>query len=198
MFIIYFVGFSRAFGFGEQYILALNLVNLITDPVWDALGAIPKIAKIDISQSRFNYKKALKYSAIITGIYTLVCIVLFFSLSKLYDIVLTIGLVYLSIQLLDFIVNIFKSNLQIFLQLEHSALKSTIIHVGCKFLRTILSVVILSPYNTNIAQIICGVLGLSAYLILRFKYFKLNEEGVLVSKVLKKDISQNFDTEQNE
>ena len=78
MLVTYLFGYSSVFSFGGEYVVALNFVNLITDPQWDALEAMDKIAKIDISNSEYNYKKALKNSAVISSTYCLSSIVLFF------------------------------------------------------------------------------------------------------------------------
>ena len=85
MFIVYLFGYSTAFSFGAEFVIALNFVNLITDPQWDALDAIGKIAKIEISNSNYNYKKALQHSALVTTFYVSTSIILFFSLFKLYN-----------------------------------------------------------------------------------------------------------------
>lgn len=188
MLLIYLFGFSAAFSFGAEFAVALNFVNLITDPQWDALGAIGKIAKIEISQSTYNYKRALKFSSVISVFYIMTSLVMFFSLFWVYDLILVIGLIYLFIQIADMLLNIVKANLQSFMQLEYSATKSTIINIVCKSIRTLLSLLIISPYNTNIAQIISGSLSLLLFAILRYKYFKLDKDGKLVRKLSKEKI----------
>ena len=99
MLIVYLFGYSTAFSFGSEFIVTLNFVNLITDPQWDAVEAINKIAKIEISNSNYNYKKALIKSTVITLFYIATSIILFFSLFKVYNAVLYIGLIYIAIQL---------------------------------------------------------------------------------------------------
>ncbi len=187
MLLIYLFGFSKAFSFGEEYFVAINFVNLVTDPQWDALSAINKIAKIDISKSCYNYKSAIKRSAAITAFYIAICIILFFSLFKVYDVVLEIGIIYLTIQIADYIVNTEKSNVQTFLQLEYSPTKATLRNLTCKAIRTVMSIFIISPFNTNIAQISCGVLGLIIFEIFRFRNFKLDKEGTLQRKIVTKE-----------
>ena len=54
-FLIFLFGLSNALKFDEKYIIALNFVALITDTQWDSFEAISTVAKIDISQGRFNY-----------------------------------------------------------------------------------------------------------------------------------------------
>ncbi len=182
MLLIYLFGFRKAFSFGEEYYIAISFLNLITDPLWDALSVIDKIAKIKISQSNYNYKKALKNSTIITLFYIAIGIILYFSLFKVYNVILKIGLIYLSIEVADFIVNIFKSNIQAYLQLEYSPTKTTTITLISKGLRTILSTFLATPFNTNIAQISCGLLGLVLFMIIRYKNYKINVDGFLVRK----------------
>ena len=188
MLVIYLFGYSKAFGYGEEYVTALNFVNLITDPQWDALGGINKIAKIEISQNCYNYKKALKHSALVTLFYTLTSTVLFFSLFKVYNVVLWIGGVYLAIQISDMLLNSVKANIQTYLQLEFSPTITTIIYVVCKSVRTVLSIIIMNAFNTNIAQLVCGVLGLILFEIFRFKYFKCDKEGILKKKQIENEI----------
>lgn len=182
MLIIYLFGFRLAFSFGQEYYIALSFINLITDPIWDAVVAIPKIAKIDISQSCFNYRKALKMSAAISIFFIAVGIVCFFSLFKVYKAVLTIGIIYLVIQIADIFMNILKGNLQTFMQLEYSPTKATIIGLLSKVIRTILAVFLFTPFNTDIAQISCGFIALVLFLIIRFRNFKMDKEGFLIRK----------------
>lgn len=182
MLLIYLFGFKIAFGFGEEYYIAISLVTLISDPLFDATSIIGKIAKIDISQSCYNYKKALKYSSIINACYCALGIILFFALFKFYNVRLEIGLIYLSIQIADILQSSLNINLQTFMQLEYSPFKATLINLLKKGLRTLLTVVIFSPFNTDIAQITCEILGLLIYLMLRYRNFKLDENGFLIKK----------------
>ena len=182
MLVTYLFGYSSVFSFGGEYVVALNFVNLITDPQWDALEAMDKIAKIDISNSENNYKKALKNSAVISSTYCLSSIVLFFALFKTYKVVLTIGLIYLAIQIADMLLEVFLSNLQPFLQIEYSPTKSTIISLVSKILRALISILWVNPYNTNVGQIGIDILIVVAFFIMRFRNFKLSNDGTLVRK----------------
>lgn len=194
MFIIYLIGLRRVFGFGAEYAVALNFAALVTDPQWDAIGTIAKISKIDISQSKYNYKTGLKNSAVVIMFYACTSIILFFSLASVYDVVLKIGVIYLAIQVADMVINIFQTNLQPFMLLEYSSIKTTVLGLGYKGIRTILSLVILNPYNTNIGQIIAAVIGLAAFLYLRFRHYRLDKEGFLVRKL---EDFQKFDKKKN-
>ena len=126
--------------------------------------------------------------------YACTSIILFFSLASVYDVVLKIGVIYLAIQVADMVINIFQTNLQPFMLLEYSSIKTTVLGLGYKGIRTILSLVILNPYNTNIGQIIAAVVGLVAFLYLRFKHYRLDKEGFLVRKL---EDFQKFDKKKN-
>lgn len=191
MLIVYLFGYSTAFSFGTEYVVALNLVNLITDPQWDALDAISKIAKIEISNSNYNYKKALKCSAAITLFYVATSVILFFSLFKIYNAVLTIGLIYLAIQVADMLLNILQANIKTFMQLEYSPIISTIIYIIGKVIRTVLAVAIINPFNTNISQIVADFVIVACFLFPRFKCFKLDKDGFLIKKVKAKPTDNN-------
>ncbi len=191
MFIIYFFGYSRAFGFGSEYVTALNLVNLITDPQWDALNAINKIAKIDISKSEYNYKKSLINSSLISAFYIGISITLFFGLFKTYKVVLSIGLIYLAVQIFDMLMNIVTANIKTYLQLEFSPTRCTIYNLVIKVIRTVLILSIFSPFNTDIGQIAGGLLSLTIFMIIRLKYYKKDKEGYLAPKLDAKSLKEN-------
>lgn len=182
MLLIYLFGFKIAFGFGKEYYIAISFVTLITDPLFDSTSIIGKIAKIDISQSNYNYKKALKYSLIINICYCVLGIVFFFALFKFYGVILEIGLILLFIQLADIMVSTIELNIQVFLQIEYSPFKSTTIHLLTKGIRTLLTIIIFSPYNTDIAMISNDILCTILYLVLRFRNFKVDKNGFLVKK----------------
>lgn len=179
MLIVYLFGYRSAFSFGAEYVVSLNFVNLITDPQWDAVDAISKIAKIEISNSTYNYKKALRNSCAITIFYVATSIILFFSLSKVYNVVLTIGLIYLAFQIADLLLNILQANIKTFMQLEFSPIVATGIYIVGKIVRTVLAVAIMNPYNTSISQIVADVVIVACFMFPRFKFFKLNKTGLL-------------------
>lgn len=181
-FITYFVGYSNAFVAGEKYIVAINLVNLVTDPQWDATEAISKIAKIDLSRGTFNFKSAIKKSAILTFGYVCSSVVLFFALFKAYGATLWIGVVCLSIQVADMLVDIFIPNIRAFLQLEFSAVLVTTINLVIMVLRALFSVLVVSPFNTNIAQIGFDIIALVVFTSIVMRFFKLSKSGVFVAR----------------
>ncbi len=183
MLIIYLFGFSRAFSFGAEYVVAINFVNLVTDPQWDALGSVSTIAKIDISKNQYNFRRALKYSSIITVFYMATSLILFFALFKTYQVALLLGLIFIAFQFFDMLVLSFVyNNIKVFIQLQYSPTKCTLINLLNHAIRTVLAIVILSPFNTVIAQIVCGIVTLPILLILLFKNFKVSHDGFLVAK----------------
>ncbi len=181
-FITYFVGYSNAFEAGEKYIVAINLANLVTDPQWDSLGAIGKIAKIDLSRDDYNYKSAIKKSLILTLLYVASSVILFFGLFKVCGATLWIGLVCLSMQLLDMLTDAFSQNLRCFLQLDFSATVATVLNMSIMGLRMILSVALLTPFNTNLAQGTTGVMECIMYIVITSRFYKLNKLGFFIPR----------------
>lgn len=180
MLIIYLFGFKIAFSAGEEYLLALNLVGLCTDTQWDMLGAISTVSKVDISKNRFEYKKQLKQSYIYALVVILSSIIMTLILSIFNDAKITIVLIYLLFQVLDMLLNPYSKILSTFTQLEYSPTLNTIISLSLKALRTFISVIIISPYCTEIGQIIQGFLLFLILLILRFRKYKI-ADGKLIS-----------------
>lgn len=183
MLLIYLFGFRRAFGFGIEYYTAISFINLITDPLWDGQSAINQIAKIDISQHTFNYKKAIRRSAVVTMFFISIGTILFFTLFKVYNVILTIGIIYFLIQVTDMLLNIAQANVKTYLQLEYSSLKTTTVHLTMKVIRTGMSILLFTPFNTDIAQISCNALGITILLIIFYKNFKTEKDGSIMRKM---------------
>ncbi len=181
-FITYFVGYSNAFEAGEKYIVSINLVNLVTDPQWDALGAIGKIAKIDLSRDDYNFKSAIKKSLILTVMYMASSLALFFGLFKAYGATLWIGVICLLMQLIDMITDVFSQNLRCFLQLDFSATFATFLNFSIMGLRTLLSVVLITPFNTNLAQGTTGTMECIMYIVITSCFFKLAKSGIFIPR----------------
>lgn len=181
-FITYFVGYSNAFEYGAKYVAAINLVNIVTDPQWDALTAIGKIAKIDLSKNEYNFKSAIKNSSILTLIYATSSVTLFFALFKTYGAPVGIGLIYLAMQLIDMVTDIFSQNLRCFLQLSFSSMLTTILNMSIMGLRTLLSIFLITPFNTGLSQGTTGALECLIYIIITVRLFKLTKVGVFVPK----------------
>lgn len=101
-------------------------------------------------------------------------------LSLVNDIVLHIALVYLTFQVLDMLLHPYKSILSIYTQFEYSATLNTIISFTLKGLRTLLSVVILSPYCTEIGQLLQGALAFIIFAIIRIAKYKVHNKKLVV------------------
>ena len=184
MLLIYLFGFKNAFSAGPEYLLALNFVTLCTDSQWDSLKAISITTKVDISKQRLKYNKHLKDSYIYCLCIIALSVVMVFSLFSLYGVVLEIALIYLSFHVFDMFLHPYKTLIEIYTQLEYSSTINTIIALSLKFIRFLLSILILSPFCTEFGQVTQGILGFIIYLIIRLTLYK-NIEGKLKIKSLK-------------
>ncbi len=180
MMLIYLFGFQNVFSTGEEYLIALNLVTLCTDAQWDCLGAISTVAKVDISKNRYNYRQELKNSYFFTLIVIASSLVMTFALFFLFNASLPLVLIFMAFQVFDFLTTPISDILAVFTQLEYSPVLNTIISLSTKAVRVLLSVVIMSPFCTDIGQVVEAVLLLGALLIIRFTKYKVSEGKLLV------------------
>lgn len=181
MMIIYLFGFKNAFSSGEEYLLALNLVGLCTDTQWDTMDAIETVAKVDISKGRYEYKKEIKNAYLFTLIVVISSVIMTFILSHFNGVVLKIAVVYLAFQVADMLLSPYSYILSVYTQLEYSPTINTVISLSIKTIRTLVSVVILSPYCTDIGQLLEGGLLFMAFLILRLIKYRI-VDGKLTKK----------------
>ena len=180
MLIIYLFGFKVAFSAGAEYLAALNIIGLCTDTQWDMLGAISTVAKVDISKNRYDYKKEVKNAYVYSSVVIASSIIMSIILSVVNKVVIEIAIVYLAFQVLDMLLHPYKSILSIYTQLEYSATLNTIISFTLKGLRTLLSVVILSPYCTEIGQLLQGALTFIIFAIIRIAKYKVDDNKLIV------------------
>ena len=180
MMLIYLFGFQNVFSTGEEYLIALNLVTLCTDAQWYCLGAISTVAKVDISKNRYNYRQELKNSYFFTLIVIASSFVMTFALIFLFNASLPLVLIYMAFQVFDFLTTPISDILAVFTQLEYSPVLNTIISLSTKAVRVLLSVVIMSPFCTDIGQVVEAVLLLGALMIIRFTKYKVSEGKLLV------------------
>ena len=171
-FIIYLFGLSNALEYGEEYAIALNFVALITDTQWDAFESIATVAKIDISKNKFNYKthrsNAYKLLFILLG----TVIIMFLALYNFYELNLGIAMIYLSFELMNFIIYPIYRIKTCYLQLEYSAVKTTSNKIVADILRMIVSF-IKSPYCTGIGQVVSAL----------YQFFSVNILYICISDV---------------
>lgn len=180
-FLIFLFGLSNALQFGEKYILALNFVALITDTQWDSFESIKTVAKIDISKEKFNYKNhkmnAYKLLAILL---TTVFIMLVVSL-KYYDLDFKITAIYLSFELINFIIYPIYSIKTSYLQLEKYELKVTSNKLFAGILRMIMSL-LRTPYCTGIGQVTSSLYQFITVSMIFHRNFIINKNGTVIKK----------------
>lgn len=180
-FLIFLFGLSNALEFGERYILALNFVALITDTQWDAFASIKTVAKIDISKGKFNYNEHRRNAYKLLGIlFTTVFIMLIVSL-KFYDLDLRITAVYLSVEIINFIIYPIYNIKTCYLQLEKLAVKVTSNKICAGVLRMILSLV-KSPYCTSIGQIVSSLYQFITVNIMFHRNFVIDKNGSVLKR----------------
>lgn len=179
---IYLFGFSNAFQFGPEYITAINFAALITDPMWDASNAIGKIAIIDISNNEFNFKKSMKHSAILCGIFLAYTFIFTFALFKPFAVNLNIALIALIPEIAWLLIYPFEANMSNFIQLEYSPTWMTVVTLSSDVMRLLLSSLLYTPFCTQIGQF-ANMVGLFTFeLIIFFVYYKVDKTGFLIRK----------------
>lgn len=176
-FLIFLFGLSNALEYGEKFAIALTFVALITDTQWDSFDAISTVAKIDISQQKFNYKQHRNnaYKLLILLLFTV--LIMFIALYGLYELDLWITLIFLSFEISNFIIYPIYRIKTCYLQLEYSATKTTSNKIIANILRMILSL-LKTPYCTGLGQVCSSIYQfISINFIFRnnFKITKLGE-----------------------
>ncbi len=180
-FLIFLFGLSNALQFGEQYILALNFVALITDTQWDSFESIKTVAKIDISKGKFNYKNhKINAYKLLSILLTTVFIMLVVSL-KYYDLNFKITAIYLSLELINFIIYPIYSIKTSYLQLERYEIKVTSNKLFAGILRMILSL-LKTPYCTGIGQVTSSLYQFITVNMIFHRNFGINKNGIVTKK----------------
>ena len=180
-FLIFLFGISNALEFGIKYATALNFVALITDTQWDSFEAISTVAKIDISQNKFNYKKHKKEAYLLLKILLIIIFAMFIILYRIYDLDLLITLIFLSFELINFIIYPIYKIKTAYLQLEYSPLKTTSNKIAASSLRMIMSF-LKTPYCTGIGQLCSSFYQLICINTMFYKIYKINPDGSIVKK----------------
>ncbi|MBQ7307849.1 MAG: hypothetical protein IJW82_04890 [Clostridia bacterium] len=180
--IIYFFGYKIAFSAGTDYLNALNIVALCTDTQWDMTEAISTVAKVDISKGRFEYKKQVKNAYIYSLVLITSSIIMTLILSYFNDIVLPIVLVYLSFQIVDLLLYPIENILLTYTQLEYSSILTSALTLTMNGIRTILSLIIFSPFCTDIAQLFEGVAMFISFIIIKNLKFNVIDNKLIVKQ----------------
>lgn len=175
-FLIFLFGLSNALEYGEKFAIALTFVALITDTQWDSFDAISTVAKIDISQQKFNYKqhKNNAYKLLIILLFTV--LIMFIALYGLYELDLWITLIFLSFEIINFIIYPIYKIKTCYLQLEYSATKTTSNKIIANILRMILSL-LKTPYCTGIGQVCSSIYQFISINFIFKKNFRITKIG---------------------
>lgn len=160
----YLFGLSNALEFGPEFGLAITFSSLVTDTQWDVFESISTLAKIDISQKKFNFKQSIRHAYGLLMILYATSILMFVSLFSFYALDLKIALAFFGLEIIDFILCPAYYVRTAFLQLNWSATGTTINRViarigrlGCSFLPT--------PFCNNI-----GAIAATAYQVVTTRF----------------------------
>lgn len=178
-FLIFLFGLSNALEYGEKYATALTFVALITDTQWDSFESISTIAKIDISQNKFNYKEHRNNAYKLLVILLTTVFIMFIGLYKFYNLDLIITLIYLSFELVNFIIYPIYRIKTCYLQLEHSAIKTTSNKLIADGFRMIISLLD-TPYCTALGQVTSSVYQFVSINLIFKKNFKVSKKGEII------------------
>lgn len=184
-FIIFLFGLSNALEFGKEYAFALKFVALITDTQWDTFNAIAVAAQIDISKNKFNYKKSIKDAYKLLLILFSTVLIMFIGLYSFYNLNFKIFLIYFCFEVVNFIIYPIYRIRTCYLQLEYSAIKTTINKIISSVLRMLLSL-LKSPFCTGIGQVCSSMYQFISINILFNRNYYIDKEGY----VLKNDVSK--------
>ena len=178
---IFLFGLSNALEFGEKYTVALNFVALITDTQWDSFESITTVAKIDISKNEFNYKEHRKNAYKLDAILLVTTFIMLLVSYKFYNLDLGITLIYLSFELVNFIIYPVYIIKTCYLQLVKLAKEVTINKITIGIIRFLLSF-LKTPYCTGIGQITSSLYQFLTVNILFDRNFRIDKEGKVLEK----------------
>ncbi len=180
--LIFLFGLSNALEFGEKYAIALTFISLITDTQWDTMEAIVKVATIDISKKKFNYKNHIKNAYKLVILLIISSFIMFGILYRFYDLDIKITLIYLSIELVNLFVYPIYRIRTCYLQLEWSAFKMTtnkMINLVLRFVMSFLN----TPFCTGIGQLFSSVYQLATVGYMFNKNYSIEENGKIKEKI---------------
>ena len=177
----YLFGLSGTVSYGDEYILALTFIALITDTQWDISDSISTVAKIDISQNNFNYKTHIKNAKILSLMLIISVLCMFGILYKFYNLNLLVALIFLIFHIVDFMICPYYKINTYYLQLEYSAKKTTCTNLSARFLRLLLSF-LKTPYCTVIAQVTSSIYQAICMRVLFQKNYSVDLNGQVIKK----------------
>ena len=177
-FIIFLFGLSNAIQYGQEYMMALNFVALITDTQWDAFDAISTVAKIDISKGKFNYLEHRKNGYKLLVVILLSVFLMFIIMWNFYTLDIKLTFIYLAFELVNFMIYPIYRLKTCFLQLEYSAIKITSNKFVASTLRTFLSF-LKTPICTGIGQCCSSIYQFITTSIIFKLNYKVNKKGYI-------------------
>ena len=180
-FLIFLFGLSNAMEFGEKYTVALNFVALITDTQWDSFEAISTVAKIDISKNEFNYKEHRNNAYKLDVILMVTTFIMLLISYGFYKLDLGITLIYLSFELINFIIYPVYKIKTCYLQLTKFVKEITTNKITAGILRFFISL-LKTPYCTGIGQVTSSLYQSLTVNIMFNKNFKIDKEGKVLEK----------------
>lgn len=175
-FLIFLFGLSNILEFGAEYALALTFVALITDTQWDTFDAIAIAAQIDISKKQFNYKEHVKNAYKLLLILLLTVSIMFACLYNFYNLNYKIMLIYFSFELINFIIYPIYRIKTCYLQLEYSAVKTTINKMVASTSRMLISL-LKTPFCTGIGQVFSSTYQFISISIIFNNNFVVDKSG---------------------
>ena len=182
-FLTYLFGFSNALEFGEEYITALNFAALVTDTQWDSFGAVDTVAKIDISKGKFNYKEHKKNAYKLLGILLSTTFLMLIFSYRHYELNLTITLMYLSVEIVNFLLEplyeIKTCYLQLADKLEVKVTSNKVVASGIRVITSFLK----TPFCTAIGQSLSMIEQCIVVNVIFYKHFKIDKEGKVVKNI---------------
>lgn len=180
-FFIFLFGLSNAMEFGEQYTLALTFVALITDTQWDVYGAISIAAKIDISKEKFNYKEHRNNAYKLLLILLSTVLLMFIVLYRFYKLDMMLVAIYFSFELINFLIYPIYKLKTCYLQLEYSAIKTTVNKMVSSTLRMFISL-LKTPFCTGLGQVSSSIYQLISLNTMFNKNYKIKNNGYIKRK----------------
>ena len=180
-FLIFLFGLSNAMEFGEKYTVTLNFVALITDTQWDSFEAISTVAKIDISKNEFNYKEHRNNAYKLDVILMVTTFIMLLISYGFYKLDLGITLIYLSFELINFIIYPVYKIKTCYLQLTKFVKEITTNKITAGILRFFISL-LKTPYCTGIGQVTSSLYQFFTVNIMFNKNFTIDKVGKVLEK----------------
>lgn len=185
LFITFLIGFKVAFNFGEQYVIALTFIGVISDTQWDLIiTAINSVAKIDISKNEFNYKEHMKNAYKLCGLVIISLTIMSLVLWQYYEVPVFFTLILIFFEIYNFIIYPIIGINTSFLQLNYSAKVTTSNHGISSIVRFAISSLLNTPYCTTLGQTISATYEMISTSIIFIKNYRVTKNGE-VKKILK-------------